>query len=582
MAYSSEIDSNIDNILTIVDKNKGEKKLELLAEYLNHHPNEISLINKLEAEAKKQSNHLYIACAYKYKVRLHTRSIYNDSIESYLDSITNELLLFEKKADKKLSKHTKELYSSLKKDLISRKINIYLHKNKFIHAQKEIKEILEDGTLGDVKPFQSQIYYLLGATYLIAGNAEVALQNFNLANSFFEKEEQDENSSYPYYDISEGIIYANQELKRFEEAINLTDKLLMRIEKDHESKLKKNQEDQYIYNLIRLRAYCTQAYQYTKINDAEKARTFLLEAQKLIRQLPESSIFTELYYQSEAEYHLLTKDYKKAKKYISVLTDKYKADKNLHNSTNYIRTHLTLANILNAEGNKDDAYNLLYDLFEANDSINNTKFASQMMEMQIQYNVDKMRKEAEENRVKLNNLYFMLLISVIIAFSLIAIIYCKSRNELALKRKNRQLHNQYLEIEKHKKQELEVKQKKKTEDTPLAPQDPLDIIVEQLDLYLSESGDYKKPNIKREDVALRIGTNRQYLIEAIRMKRDKTFNEYINTFRVKYAYNLIVTQIDKPISEIYLEAGFLTKGTFNRAFKEAYEMTPSELRNAIK
>lgn len=31
-----------------------------------------------------------------------------------------------------------------------------------------------------------------------------------------------------------------------------------------------------------------------------------------------------------------------------------------------------------------------------------------------------------------------------------------------------------------------------------------------------------------------------------------------------------------------LQVGFLTKGTFNRAFKEAYEMTPSELRNATK
>ncbi|WP_101689511.1 helix-turn-helix domain-containing protein [Dysgonomonas massiliensis] len=586
-ALFAQKEPDIKRILDSVEKNKGIKKLEVLTEYINNYPNQVVLINKLETEAKKQSEHLYLACTYKYKARLHSRRTNdNDSTEFYIDLISDELIHFEKEAKGSLKKETKELYYSIKKDLIARKVSLYLSKNQYILAQNTIREILEEGKIGDIEPFQSQIYYLLGMTYLITGNAEAALENLYIAEYFLEQSIQEESQPFPYYDISEGIINANQELKRFDEAIELSNKLLDRINKDFNEKFKENQENQYIYNLLRLRMNCTASFLYTKVKNKEKAREYLAEAQKLINEFPESSIYTELFYQCQAEYYLLIEDYKKARQNISVLTDKYNADESLHNSSNYIRVHLTLANILNAEGSKDEAYKLLSDLYLANDSINNAKLASEMLQMQVQYNVDKMKREAQENKVKLNNLYLMVLTLVIVAIALIGMLYFKRKNEQLLKQKNRQLYNKYLEIEKYSKKilELESEQRKLTvEDScPANGNDPMDIIMDRLDSYLWESGDYKNPSIKREEVALQIGTNRQYLIDAIKTKRGKTFNEYINTFRIKYAYDIIIAERDKPISEIYLEAGFLTKGTFNRAFKMAYEMTPSELRNAIK
>lgn len=83
-------------------------------------------------------------------------------------------------------------------------------------------------------------------------------------------------------------------------------------------------------------------------------------------------------------------------------------------------------------------------------------------------------------------------------------------------------------------------------------------------------------------LALAIGTNRQYLIEAIKAQTGQTFNEYIYSHRVKFAYTLIEANRSKNLSEVGTESGFLTRSTFNRAFKEVYGMNPGEFKELLK
>ncbi len=93
---------------------------------------------------------------------------------------------------------------------------------------------------------------------------------------------------------------------------------------------------------------------------------------------------------------------------------------------------------------------------------------------------------------------------------------------------------------------------------------------------------FKVNNISRDDLAIALGTNRQYLINAIKEETGKTFKDYINTIRIEYAYEMLVKDWTASIESVYLEAGFSTRSTFNRLFKGQYGLSPLELREVVK
>jgi AraC-like DNA-binding protein len=64
----------------------------------------------------------------------------------------------------------------------------------------------------------------------------------------------------------------------------------------------------------------------------------------------------------------------------------------------------------------------------------------------------------------------------------------------------------------------------------------------------------------------------------------RNFNAYLNAWRLADAKSALSdpTQRDTPISTIALDAGFSSLGPFNRAFKAAEGMTPSEFRDGFQ
>ena len=61
---------------------------------------------------------------------------------------------------------------------------------------------------------------------------------------------------------------------------------------------------------------------------------------------------------------------------------------------------------------------------------------------------------------------------------------------------------------------------------------------------------------------------------------DTNFNNYINSFRVEYAKELLVTNkfSNLSIEGIGIEAGFHSKSTFYAAFKKIENTTPAQYR----
>lgn len=58
----------------------------------------------------------------------------------------------------------------------------------------------------------------------------------------------------------------------------------------------------------------------------------------------------------------------------------------------------------------------------------------------------------------------------------------------------------------------------------------------------------------------------------------RNFNDYINQLRIEEAAQLLLNDLDTPVLNISLDVGYRTLSSFNRAFKEIKQMSPSEYR----
>lgn len=61
----------------------------------------------------------------------------------------------------------------------------------------------------------------------------------------------------------------------------------------------------------------------------------------------------------------------------------------------------------------------------------------------------------------------------------------------------------------------------------------------------------------------------------------QTFLQFVNGYRLARATQLL-TETDEPIEQIAFDSGFNNRRTFNRVFRDEYEMSPSDFRRASR
>ena len=87
---------------------------------------------------------------------------------------------------------------------------------------------------------------------------------------------------------------------------------------------------------------------------------------------------------------------------------------------------------------------------------------------------------------------------------------------------------------------------------------------------------FLQPDLRINDLAERLHTNREYIYRAINVNMHVSFAEYINRQRIEYAQKLLKANPMAPSTEIYLKAGFTSQASFFRNFKLYAGMTPKE------
>lgn len=100
--------------------------------------------------------------------------------------------------------------------------------------------------------------------------------------------------------------------------------------------------------------------------------------------------------------------------------------------------------------------------------------------------------------------------------------------------------------------------------------------------YMSENKPYLNPDISLEELAKATSIPIRTLSEIINKELEKTFYDFINSYRIDEAMQLLAnTDQQKTILEILYEVGFNSKSSFNTFFKKQMGMTPSQYKRSV-
>ena len=111
-------------------------------------------------------------------------------------------------------------------------------------------------------------------------------------------------------------------------------------------------------------------------------------------------------------------------------------------------------------------------------------------------------------------------------------------------------------------------------------------ITDLLEAYMSRESPWLQSELSIADVAREIGVSRHQLTQAINERLGMNFNAYINGYRIRH----VVGEMEKrsgdssrrTFLELALNAGFNSKSSFNRIFRDVTGMSPSQYRKKCR
>lgn len=114
--------------------------------------------------------------------------------------------------------------------------------------------------------------------------------------------------------------------------------------------------------------------------------------------------------------------------------------------------------------------------------------------------------------------------------------------------------------------EEQEKETEQNESAPVIPNSHSVDIYQNLEAMMSEQEIFLRNDLKLNDVAKLLGTNRTYLLQALNSCAHMTFKEYINRKRIARAEELIAANPKTPKTEIAVLSGYNSMSSFYRNF----------------
>ena len=105
-------------------------------------------------------------------------------------------------------------------------------------------------------------------------------------------------------------------------------------------------------------------------------------------------------------------------------------------------------------------------------------------------------------------------------------------------------------------------------------------IFEDINKLMLQNQWFLKPRLTLSDVSELTGLQTRDISRAINLVTKKSFNEYVNQYRIQFVCNEIKVRPSQSLLAIATDAGFTSKASFNKVFKQELGMTPSQFKAA--
>lgn len=104
--------------------------------------------------------------------------------------------------------------------------------------------------------------------------------------------------------------------------------------------------------------------------------------------------------------------------------------------------------------------------------------------------------------------------------------------------------------------------------------DPQEVVFRKAGKEMASQELFLDSKLSLESLAKTLGTNRSYLSSCINLYSGGNFNQWINSYRVRYMLKHIHSA--KSLPELAQKAGFVSPASFHRNFKECTGLTPQQ------
>lgn len=317
---------------------------------------------------------------------------------------------------------------------------------------------------------------------------------------------------------------------------------------------------------MRLHIECYAVRNYLAMNELALASKHLDAASDCM--YPEIGLDREIFNETSAMYYDRIGDFGRALDYADLSVNAFKAS---GLAPYYIEALTLKKKILADMGRWREAYENQALVEEAKDSLDSSRFARELSELQTIYEVDKMSAQKKRQQVVL--LFSVLCCALLLSIVIVYIVYYNR-----LRRKNQSLYEQINSNLRNVGSSAKVLQ--------MTPEDELS---REMQLYrkiaclMEEEKPYRDATFNRTALAKMMGTNEKYVADAVREGAGTTVSNYITDIRLNCSLELLSDESGngEPVSldDVARDSGFGSYSSFWRAFQKKFSMTPSEYRS---
>lgn len=105
-------------------------------------------------------------------------------------------------------------------------------------------------------------------------------------------------------------------------------------------------------------------------------------------------------------------------------------------------------------------------------------------------------------------------------------------------------------------------------------------LLDKIEDFMQQEQPFLRQDLTLHELANLLGISQTKLSTLINTEFNETFFNFVNRYRVAYVQNLLVSNPSRGITDIFYDAGFSSKSSFNTAFRKLSGTTPSAYRKS--